>query len=258
MLDLLFDLPALGQLLVVSLVGLATLAISFVWLGLLHRRFATSPKLLPVGPAFAPVATVFALFLAFLAADVWLQQRQASEAALKESLAFQQLADLIRPDALNAPQAVPLLARYRSAVLREEWQSDFNRQASPAAAGALRDLRVQAGSLSRVGASGPLVSEWLHSVRDLEDARARRLLIGSDHTDNNQWTVVLVLALFAHLVIAASHLDRPPAGRLTLVLFSLATSLALWQLAMHTNPYNGGVTRIDLRLAAVPSAAAEP
>src|SRR5437868_2564693 len=126
MLDLLFDLPALGQLLVVSLVGLATLAISFVWLSWLHRRFATSPKLLPVGPAFAPVATVFALFLAFLAADIWLQQRQASEAAFKESLAFQQLVDLIRPEALNAPQAVPLLVRYRSAVLQEEWQSDFN------------------------------------------------------------------------------------------------------------------------------------
>ena len=69
---------------------------------------------------------------------------------------------------------------------------------------------------------------------------------------------MLVLALFAHLVIAASHLDRPPAGRLTLVLFSLATRLAMWQLAMHTNPYNGGVTRIDLRLAAVSSATAEP
>lgn len=51
---------------------------------------------------------------------------------------------------------------------------------------------------------------------------------------------------FAYMMIAASHLDRPPAGRLVLVLFSIATTLALWQLAMHTNPYNGGFTRVTM------------
>lgn len=258
MFDLVFDLPALAQLLVIFLLGLATLAVSFAWLNFLHRRWATAPKLLPVGPAFAPVATLFALFLTFLAVDIWTQQRQASDAALKEGIAFQRLADLARPEALNTPQTAPMLTRYRTAVLQEEWTRDFNRHASPAASGAVRELRLHGGHLSRAEAPGALVSEWLRSVRDLEDAREQRLLIGGDHTDNNQWTVVLVLALFTQLVIAASHLDRPPAGRLTLVLFSLTATLALWQLAMHTNPYNGNVTRIDLQPVAVSQAVPGP
>jgi hypothetical protein len=246
MLDTLFDLAAGWQLLVFSLLSAAMLGLSFLWLELLHRRFAQTPKLLPVGPAFVPVTTVFALFLGFLAVDVWTQQRQATDAALKERAAWFRLSDLASADAANLSPTVPVLTRYRDAIAVEEWADSYNRVESRAASEALRELRLAAGAMSRQGVSPTLLSQWLRAVDELEDARLRRLLIGADHTDNQQWTVVLVLAVFVYFMIAASHLDRPPAGRLILVLFSLATTLAFWQLAIHTNPYRGDLLRRDM------------
>ena len=268
MLDTFFDLSAFLQLLMLSIMSALMLATSFLWLSWLNRRFVKVPKLLPVGPAFAPVTTVFALFLTFLAADIWTQQRMAVDAASKEVTALVRLSELMEPAALDALPAVPLLAAYRHSVATEEWGVNFNHQASPGAALALRELRFQAARLSRGGAPAPLVAQWQKAVDDLEDARLRRLVIGSDHTDNNQWGIVLVLAFFAYLSIATAHLDRPPAGRLVLSLFSVAITLALWQLAMHTNPYNGGFTRVimpaymaaqtDVNAPGTPQLAAKP
>ena len=246
MLDAFFDLSAFLQLLVLGLLSALMLVASFLWLGWLHRRFASVPKLLPVGPAFVPVTTVFALFLTFLAVDIWTQQRTAIDAASREVTALMRLNELVEPAALDAPRAAPLLAAYRHAVSSEEWGVHFNHKASPGAALALRELRLQAAYLSRSGSPAVLVAQWLKAVDDLEDARLKRLFIGSDHTDNNQWWVVLLLAFFAYLTIAAAHLDRPPAGRMMLTMFSIAITLALWQLAMHTNPYNGGFTRVTM------------
>lgn len=246
MLDAFFDLSAFLQLLVLSVLSGLMLATSFLWLGWLNRRFAKVPKLLPVGPAFTPVATVFALFLSFLAVDIWTQQRMAIDAAAKEVTAVMRLSELMEPAALDVPRAAPLLAAYRHAVSTEEWGAYFNHEASPSAALALRELRLQGVRLSRDGAPASLVVQWFKAVDDLEDARLRRLFIGSDHTDNNQWWVVVVLAFFTHIMIAAVHLDRPPAGRMVLMVFSIAITLALWQLAMHTNPYNGGFTRVTM------------
>ena len=258
MLDTFFDLSSFLQLLVLCLLSALMLAASFLWLGWLHRRFASVPKLLPVGPAFVPVTTVFALFLSFLAVDIWTQQRTAIDSASREVTALMRLNELMEPAVLDIPAAASLLAAYRHAVSTEEWGVHFNHQASPEAALALRELRLQAARLSRDGSPAVLVAQWFKAVDELEDARLKRLFIGSDHTDNNQWWVVLLLAFFAHLMIAAAHLDRPPAGRMVLTLFSIATTLALWQLAMHTNPYNGGFTRVTMPayLAAQTSASA--
>lgn len=246
MLDVLFDLQPLPQFLAFCVFSALMLSVSFIWLQFLHRRWLTTPKLLPAGSVFTPVAAIFALFLTFLAVDIWAQQRQASDAAMKEQVAMQRLHDLASPAALNAPASLPLMTRYTEAVRDHEWGSDYNRHPSSVAAEALRDLRFYVVRLSAAGAPAVLVNEWLASVQSLEDARFRRLFIGADHTDNNQWASVLLLALFTHLIIAASHMDRPPAGRLVLVVFSLAATLALWQLAMHTNPYVGGITRIEM------------
>lgn len=246
MFDALFDSPSWLQLLLISLLSALMFGTSFCFLGWLNRRSASIPKLLPVAPAVIPVATLFALFMSFLAADIWSQERAAGAAASQEVVALMRLQQLKDPAALNAPDASLPLATYRNAVSTQEWGEHFNHVASPEAALALRQLRLLSVRLSRDGASAPLVMQWLKAVDDLEDARLRRLVIGSDHTDNHQWMVVLVLAFFSYITIAAAHLDRPPAGRMALALFALATNLAFWQLVMHTNPYNGGITRVTM------------
>ena len=246
MLDTFFDLSAVFQLALLSVLSGLMLVVSFGWLAWLNRRFAAVPKLLPVGPAFGPVTIVFALFFSYLAVDIWTQERAAGDAASREATALMRLHVFAEPAGLNAPEAVHLLETYRHAVSNDEWGVHFNHQASPFATLALKELRLQGSRLSLNGAHAPLVAQWFKAVDDLEDARLKRLFIGSDHTDNTQWCVVMVLAFFAYISIATVHLDRPPAGRMVLVLFAIATTLALWQLAMHTNPYNGGFTRVTM------------
>jgi hypothetical protein len=253
MLDLLFDSSTWLQFLLVGVLSVLMLGASFWFLGFLHRRSHSVPKLLPVAPAVIPVATLFALFMSFLAADVWNQERGASAAASQEVVALVRLQQLADPAGLNTPDAVLPLAAYRNAVSTQEWGSNFNHVASPDAAAALRQLRLLSVRLSRDGAPAPLVAQWLKTVDDLEDARLRRLVIGSDHTDDHQWMVVIVLAFFAYITIAAAHLDRPAAGRIAITLFALATHFAFWLLVMHTNPYGGGYTRV-----AMPAYLSEP
>lgn len=258
MFDALFDLAPLWQLLVLALLSAAMLAASFGWLELLNRRFALNPKLLPVGPAFVPVTTVFALFLGFLAVDTWSQQRLATDVALKERAAWLRLSDLASPAALNLPAGTEILGRYRRAIAVDEWAGSYNRVESPAAQAALRDLRLATLGVNAPGASAALLTQWARAVDELEDARLRRLFIGADHTDDHQWMVVLVLALFVYLIIAAAHLDRPSAGRLILSLFAMAMTIALWQLAMHTNPYKGRVAGNSLLVPEAAASAAPP
>lgn len=253
MLDFIFDLPAAAQLLCFIAYGGVVLAVSLAILGALHVRYVQNPKWLPVGPAFQVLTVLFALLLGFLAADIWAQQRQAVDAAFKEGVSLQRLRDLSGPAALDTADAGPMLAQYQAAVTGREWGLNFNHTPDPAAAATLHALRLHAGKLVREGKPAILVAEWMRSVNDLEEARHRRLLIGADATDNSQWAVVLVLTFFAAAALAACHMDRPPAGRLILVLFCLGVAIVLWQLARHTNPYNGGNIRISL-----PSSLAQP
>ena len=257
MLDRLFDLPAAAQLLCFLVYGAVVLGASLGFLAFLHARYKRDPKLLPVGPAFQVLTVLFALLLGFLAADIWAQQRQAVDAAFKEEISLQRLRNLAGPEALDARDAAPILARYQAAVSGREWGANFNHTPDPEAASSLDALRLYGARLAREGKPAGLGAEWMRSVNDLEEARHRRLLIGADATDNSQWAVVLVLTFFAAAALAACHMDRPPAGRLVLGLFCLGVAIVLWQLARHTNPYNGGNIRISMPPSMAQPAAAD-
>lgn len=245
MLDYVFDLSAVAQLAVFLVYGAVVFGTGFVLLDFLHARYANHSKLLPVAPAFQVLTVLFALLLGFLAADIWSQQRQAVDAAFKEGISLQRLYDLSGPAALDEAEARPMLERYQSIVAEKEWGAQFNHTAEPSASAALFELRLFGAKLAQGGKPALLTAEWMRSVNDLSEARQRRLLIGADSTDNSQWSVVLVLTFFAAAALAACHMDRPPAGRLVLALFAVAVSIVLWQLARHTNPYNGGDIRIE-------------
>lgn len=250
MLDHVFLLPAWAQLLVCAAYGLVLFAASAGVLQLLHRRHLRNARLLPVGPAFQIVTVLFALLLGFLAADLWAQQRQAVDAAFKEALAFNRLTVLAESAAPQQPTAAALLEDYRVAVADAEWGRDANQVADSRATAALKAMRVMGVADAGMGGMRPaLAAEWMRATGELQEARDRRLLIGTDTTDNSQWTLVLMLAFFAAVALAVCHMDRPPAGRLILAVFALALTLVFWQLARHTNPYAGGDLRIPVPLA---------
>ena len=82
LLQQIFMLSAPLQLLIFVIHGLAVWAIAFSFL----RYFNRKPEVLqwtPVAPFFAAISMVFALFLAFHAADIWTHKREAERAFIQ-------------------------------------------------------------------------------------------------------------------------------------------------------------------------------
>jgi membrane protein YdbS with pleckstrin-like domain len=72
-------------------------------------------------------------------------------------------------------------------------------------------------------------------VLRIHDARAERLSLGSDRTNQVKWAIVLLHGIVTQLAIALVHLERPRAHVAALTVFSLAAVIAL------------GLTRISVQ-----------
>ncbi len=237
----LFARPPLHQL--AAFVGLSAVvwAASLLLLAWLNRRHRSGRALLPVAPFFVSVTTIFALFVGFLAADIWNEKRRASDSAYAERSAIERFETLVGPHGLADAAALSAVERYRRAVIDVEWRDWENRRRDPRADAALDAMWARTVELARQGAPAPVASHLLAVLDDVAAARAERLAIGSDGGAANAWWTMLALCLFSYAAIAAVHLDRPAAGRLALTVFALATTAAFWFLALHDSPYSGGV-----------------
>src|SRR3546814_6811631 len=109
----------------------------------LSNRFQGDPGSLPVGPSFVAVTIIFALFLGFLAADIWEQKHRAIDAAYQERSAMSRFFAIAGPDGVNATEAVRAAERYRTAVAEGEWQTYRNRQSDRDAEAALREMWLE-------------------------------------------------------------------------------------------------------------------
>ena len=249
MLNWLFDLPTLGQVACFTVFGIALYGFSAGIIFYLQRKSVEMTQFLPHANAFQLLSILLALLIGFLGADIWAQQRNAGEAALKEGHSIARLQELEAGTPMGSPEAALAIKRYREAVADLEWGKYFNHQADPAASAALTALRLYGARLGSEGMPSVLVGEWMRAVNDLEEARDRRLFIGSDSSDNSQWVAVLVMTFFAGAALAVCHLDRPGGGRLILFLYSLAIAIVLLQMARHTNPYSGGGLQVSMSVS---------
>jgi hypothetical protein len=238
-----FDAPALAQLAGFAVFSLIAAGLALLVLAALHGRFGRRPDMLPVAPFFVSVTTVFALFLGFLAADIWAQKRSALNAVYHERSALDGIAALAAPAVLDAARVAEAAETYRRKVIEIEWGARDNRTAAPEVEAALQGLASALVDLAQTDAPAPAVGRLFSLLDAIVQARTQRLAIGvnANRVGNTSWFPVVLLAVFSYAAIAAVHLDRPGAGRLSICVFGLATTFALWFLAMHDSPYTGGV-----------------
>jgi len=215
---------------------------------LLIHRFGPGAILdqrrLPVAPAFVAVSTTFALFLSFLAVDIWAQNRQASDAAGMEHSALQRFVQLARASGPEGEAALAAHARYVVSVVEGEWGEGRNRQPDAAASAALGEMWDAVARLADSRPGSAVAAHLLTVMDDLQNGRERRLVIGASRGSFISWATVLVLAAFTYLSIASVHLDRPAAGRTTMLIFAVVTTAIFMFLALHDAPYTGAV-RLD-------------
>ena len=90
-------------------------------------------------------------------------------------------------------------------------------------------------------------SALLSTALRVRDARADRLALASDRTNNVKWTTVLILGLLTQIALAFVHLERPRAQVASIALFSVAAVVALGLIALQEQPFDGA-----LRISSAP------
>lgn len=188
----------------------------------------------PVGPFFAALAMIFALFLAFHASSIWNHKRQAERAFIEAGTSIKRMDEML--GTLDLPEARNHLQRYVKYVFKDEWCKHRNRRPSERADGALRELQAQVVAATRAlpAAAGIQLTTLLN---DVARTRSDRLWLGSNLVEAISWLGVLVLGMLTHFAVAAVHFDRPRAGFVALALLASATTVAYWTLGLVVDPY---------------------
>ena len=234
-LEYLFDQSGLVQLAAFVVHGLLvfTLSMGFIWF---FNRRSDVVRWTPVGPYFASISVVFALFLAFHGADIWANKARSERAFIEAGTAIKRLDDMLSPDQLNLAGSRTSITHYVRHVFRDEWRRARNSHPSGEADQAFRNLQQQiiAAEVWLPSAS----AGQLHALlSDVARTRSERLWVGRNHTEATSWIAVLILGLLTHLAIASIHFDKPRAGAIALGLLSLTATTAYWSLGIVDNPY---------------------
>jgi hypothetical protein len=234
-LDQIFTLSAPLQLVVFVVHGLIVYGLAFAALTFFNRK----PDVLqwtPVAPFFAAISMVFALFLAFHAADIWTHKRQAERSFIMAGSAIRRFDEMVSPTQMNLPDVRRELGRYVKYVVKDEWHKTRNQRGSERAEGAFRKLQEAVLRDAR-GLPPALVTQLNVLLNDIARTRADRLWIGRNRTEVASWLAVILLGFLTHLAVAAVHFDRRRAGAVALALLAMTTTVAYWSLGIVADPY---------------------
>lgn len=234
--DYVFGLPDLTQFAIFTVHGLLVFAISLGLLKLFNSRSKQIAQWMPVGPFFAAISMIFALFLAFHAADIWSHKRSAELAFINAGSAIKRFVELTSPAQMNVPEAAAAVRHYVLAVKEEEW-TQRNQKASSRADAAFQNLQAITLRMAR-DTPGPAAAQAFALLNDIATSRSDRLWIGQNHTEFYIWLAVLLMGFITHLAVASVHLDRPRAGALALALLTATTTIAYWSLGVVDDPYH--------------------
>jgi hypothetical protein len=219
--------------------GLVFYVVGRLALYFLSRHAAHDMLSMPQPAFLGTVATTWALSLGFIAADIWAVNARADHATSLERSAIVHILRSAEPDILDSAGLARNIETYRRKVAALEWYQDKNVGPHNEVEAALHQISGEIARLARSSAPSSLVSQLVHDYNDLQEARNLRLAVGSTSIDYYKWYLVIFLTLLTAVTIAATHADRPRAGRRALAIYAVTASMSLWILAIHANPYDG-------------------
>jgi len=191
-----------------------------------------------VGPFFAAISALFALFLTFLASDVWERKNRAWHVVQTESDALSALVALAATNETAANQINDAVRSYITAVIEDEWPRMRQQESSPEAAERVNQL-LQSVAAAASSYAPTVHDKMLQKAIDARDARAQRTSLSINRAETLQWLSVIVLALLTQLSIAMVHLDRSEPQRMALGVFSVAAVFTICVVAAYDRPFDG-------------------
>lgn len=231
-----YDAPRTLQFLALSAQGTVALlfAIGFMRLigWLLQRR--NDPG--PVAPFFGAITTLYALFFAFHAAQIWSLENKAEVAFRGEITAIASLDAFLKQEELGLVTVRSHLARYAEEVALIEWKADKGKP-SIHASHHLEELRqefIRATNRLPVAIGNRIWSIF----DDIIKKRDERLSVSEHSRKPTSWWSILLLGFLAQLAIGFVHADRPRAGVFALTLFACTSIAAYMVLTSAVDPFS--------------------
>lgn len=247
----LISLPAYAIFLIFVVFGLLLYGVGYIALRYLNANARNDAFSIPTPAFIGTIATAWALSLGFIAADAWSLSARADLSVSKERSAIHRLLDTADPMVLNNEDLRTAVLAYRTIVVDDEWGLQNNTVSTRTVDHAILDIRAIIQKIAVSGTPSPLVSQLVNDFDELQDARNERLAVASTSIDESKWYLVLFQTLLTTITIAAVHADRLLAGRRALILYVLTSTISLWMLALHANPYVGiGKLQPDLLFSA--------
>jgi hypothetical protein len=195
-----------------------------------------------VAPFFGAAGILFALLTGFLASDVGERNRQAWRAVHSESSAAATIYTLSIASVSDMAGIRAKLRDYLQSVIQDEWPHMNDNGSSSKTETALSILLAELSHPKIASEAGQTVhTALMNSALRLRDARADRLALASDRTNDLKWALVLILGLITQVAIGLVHLERPRAQVAAIVVFSTAAVVALGLIALQEQPFDGAI-----------------
>ena len=243
--DWVYNLPVVWLTAVVFAATFAVSAVIYVVVLALARgpRASAFKAVSPV--MLTPLAVVFGLIIAFLAAQVWTDVERASSAVAREANALRTV--VVLAGYFPKDQEARLRAVVRRHILKavnEEWPAMAKRRANLSLISAADTEGIQ-HALSIVPANEAQATAQRELVLALEnalDARRQRIIISESTINWVKWTVVSLLAVLLLLTIAIVHSHDRLAAAIGMTTFSIAAAACIVLIASHNRPFTGEIS----------------
>ena len=189
-----------------------------------------------VAPFFASVGIVFAVFAAFLGADIWQRVQASNQSLEREVAAVQSILQIAAALDEGGDAVAAHVRRYVNETLSEEL-SRGGASRSVAADQALEELIHEILALSHANdAARAAQGALLGAFEEIWRARATRRYVADTHSDPYKWVAVILLGILTQVGLVLCHLDKPKPLAASLVVFTAALVVTLVALVMHERP----------------------
>ena len=197
---------------------------------------AVSPGMLP------PMAVVFSLTVAFMAAGVWGDVDRAEDAVDAEASALRS-AVLLSDGFSTATQAQmrTLVRRHIDDAVRHEWPRMERQRAglSPIPAPLAGALALALGLNPQRDGQVVAQREMVAALQRALDARRVRIVVSEARINVVKWAALLVLAILTLTAMACVHSANRTAAAVAMGLFAAAVATVVVMLASQDRPFTG-------------------
>jgi hypothetical protein len=204
----------------------------------------------------SPLGTIFGLFVAFIAVQVWNDADRASSAVNREAGALR-TSVLLAASFPGEPESRirELIARHIDEAVSQEWpmmaQQTQSLRVAPRALG--EALQVVLAWVPK--AEGQVIAqrEITSAIESAIDARRQRIIVSRSSVTWVKWACMFLQAICLFIVIAVVHSENRGAGAVALGIFATGVAVSVLLIASHDRPFSGRISvQPDLLLQVMP------